>query len=48
LEFNEEFAAKGLEQMDIKAFGDTALSFAALDAGQTDAAVGNDAQVILN
>jgi polar amino acid transport system substrate-binding protein len=48
MEFNEEFAAKDLEQMDIRAFKDSALSFSALAAGQADAAVGNDARVIMH
>ena len=46
MEINEENIAKGLEPMEILAFDTSALSFAALAAGQADAAVGSDARVI--
>jgi polar amino acid transport system substrate-binding protein len=44
--FSEDLVAKGLEAIDVRSFNTVALGFAALEAGQVDAAVGADAQVI--
>ncbi|MBL7064573.1 MAG: transporter substrate-binding domain-containing protein [Anaerolineae bacterium] len=42
-EISDALVAKGLEAIDVRTFTDFALSFAALEAGQTDAAMSVDA-----